>query len=64
MKYEYKTTEGTVGGRSAAGGYEDTDDPLEPDGEGWEMIGSAADAGYLYWFWRRPVDWNSPRARS
>lgn len=28
-------------------------DPIEPDGEGWTMCGSAADDKCLFWFWMR-----------
>lgn len=53
--YEHKTTEGLTSGRKIDGEYIGTSDPEEPDGDGWELVGSAADAGGLYWFWRRPT---------
>lgn len=49
MKYEYKTTHGDL----AFNGYE-ADNPVEPIGDGWELISTTASTNYLYWTWRRP----------
>lgn len=50
MKYEYKTTCGDLSYNE----YE-PDDPKEPEGKGWELIGFAASSHKLYWSWRRLV---------
>lgn len=51
MKYEYKTTCGSLS-------YSDNepDDPVEPEGGGWELIGFTASSKMLYWAWRRISD--------
>lgn len=63
MKYEYKTTYGSLYQASSYDSREDYEepevppsDPVEPSGEGWEMVGFAASPKKLYWSWRRPVD--------
>ena len=29
------------------------DDPVLPEGDGWDLVGFAASGIYLYWTWRR-----------
>ncbi|NBC16390.1 MAG: hypothetical protein GVY18_03635 [Bacteroidetes bacterium] len=48
----YCTTWGTWS-RDRAGRVKWADNPDEPEGEGWELVGSAVDDGVLFWFWRR-----------
>jgi hypothetical protein len=30
-------------------------DPIAPIGAGWNLVGSAADDHFLFWFWERSV---------
>ena len=60
MTYEYRTTSGDIATfyRDPENGptmTADGDDPLQPEGEGWEMVGMAATPARLYWSWRRKV---------
>ena len=57
MKYEYKTTIGRDNFESNS-----DMDPIQPNGDGWEMCGMAAafwtglrPRNTLYWSWRRVV---------
>lgn len=53
--YEYKTTHGDL--YHAAGRMHDEsepDDPVAPEGIGWELLAFAASSERLYWAWRRP----------
>lgn len=34
---------------------EEPDDPREPEGTGWTLVGFAAADDCLYWTWQRPV---------
>ncbi len=61
---EYKTTYSSFSLERAyhdytEGGYstdpESIPDPVVPDGDGWEMVGSTADRSVLFWFWKRIV---------
>lgn len=55
-KYEYTTTYAT--GVVESGPRRDDllppDDPVLPEGDGWDLVGFAASGLYLYWTWRRP----------
>lgn len=62
--YEYKTTfasfalEGVWTEHSGRGYFTnpaEIPDPVVPEGDGWEMVGSTADRSMLFWFWRRKV---------
>jgi hypothetical protein len=59
MKYEYATTYGSLyqGPKYISGelieGECPPSNPVEPEGKGWEICGSAASNHKLYWFWRR-----------
>jgi len=62
LKYEYRTTfgdpyEASYFNRISQDTVSHTlpDDPVIPDGDGWEMCGSAASTNLLYWFWKRPL---------
>lgn len=48
-KFEYRTTVGGYYPRMLA------DDPVEPEGEGWELISACAADGLILWTWRRPL---------
>ena len=55
---EYKTTcdRYEPGGRYIGEAYLrdiEAPDPVEPSGEGWELVGTAADGGILFWTWER-----------
>ena len=52
MRYEYATTTGNPG-HYREGRFVENDDPFEPDGDGWEMVGAAATEARVYWFWRK-----------
>lgn len=59
--YEYKSTMGSINTDSYWDKYsqshisESVDDPVEPDGDGWELVGmAAAGDSTLVWCWRRP----------
>lgn len=61
MKYEYKTTYGELYRPAYYNSVEDGHDPetppsnpVQPDGDGWEMVGFTASTAKLYWSWRRP----------
>lgn len=34
---------------------DEPDDPVEPKGAGWTLIGVAASGDCLYWAWERPL---------
>ena len=53
MKYEYKTTYGSLREKFPNGDDYKPDDPEPPEGDGWEMCGMAASNYSLYWSWRR-----------
>ena len=53
-KYEYSTTTAPAAPTSA--GYVA---PSEPFGEGWEFVGTSANALMRFFEWRRPVPTNS-----
>jgi hypothetical protein len=68
MKYEYKSTlakwnhmYSTPGDRNC-GDYDWTDhdarypDPVEPDGDDWELIASSVWKGTRFWDWRREIE--------
>lgn len=55
---EYKTTLGKwqyVEQYSEYGNYHEPDavDPIPPEGQGWELVGSTASDKVLFWFWAR-----------
>ena len=44
--YQYVTTSGRYGKNGVS-------DPVRPEGElSWELVGSSAADGLLFWFWR------------
>lgn len=64
LKFEYRTTIGDytpardVRGQDLRDGYTITataDDPVEPDGEGWDLVSACATDGLILWTWRRPL---------
>lgn len=57
-KTEHKTTTGKVKWDERAAHVESVDDPIEPKGDGWILVGSAISElrysrQYIFWFWRR-----------
>lgn len=62
-KYEYKTTHGAqlrvhvhdrfICSESCSDPDVEPDDPVEPEGPGWELVNTAASTARLYWTWRR-----------
>jgi hypothetical protein len=50
MKYEYQTTTGFFGD---TGDRMHTPKVIEPEGNGWTMVGCACDCPHVFWFWRR-----------
>lgn len=55
---EYKTTTGEVCYTPTANAIEHVDDPIEPEGEGWKLVGSTlTELRYstqtILWFWER-----------
>ena len=58
MKSEYKTTCGsarTIPNMAQFSLGSTPDDPIQPEGNGWELIGMAATEKFLYWTWRRLI---------
>ena len=58
MTYEYKTTHGELARYWTDPEYgrqldEEPDDPIPPDGDGWELVTMGASGARLYWAWRR-----------
>jgi len=60
LTYEYRTTGGNIASfysHPEEGRIMDSegDDPVQPEGEGWELVAMAASTARLYWAWRRKV---------
>jgi hypothetical protein len=53
-KYEYSTTTAPAAPTSLGYG-----PPLEPIGDGWELVGTSANALTRFFEWRRPMPTNS-----
>lgn len=57
-KYEYRTTTGRLDWDDEAFTIDGVDDPVQPDGDEWELVSSAIGAlrnsgQPILWFWRR-----------
>ena len=57
--FEYKTTHGDLyreyADRDGSVDIYPPDNPVPPEGSGWEMVGFTASTAKLYWSWRRLV---------
>lgn len=58
MSFEHKSTMGVVHWNERASEVETVDDPVQPDGDGWMLVGSTISElrfsrQYIFWFWQR-----------